>query len=82
MTFRNGYTVHWRGLMLEDDTKADGLSIADLREFLAEADRLADLLGVKADAARPLVLLNDGSTIRHIWAGLQYRRWAPFRNSA
>jgi hypothetical protein len=66
-------TIRWRGVMSE--TRDRGLSIIDLRRFLADADDLAIQLGTWAGTAVPIVLPNDDCTIRHIWVGVEHRPW-------
>jgi hypothetical protein len=71
-----GDTIRWRGVLAEDDGKS-GLTIADLRAFLADADALAGLLGTCAGDAVPLVAVHRDGAIRHIWVGVARRRWRP-----
>lgn len=70
---RTGDTIRWRGVLAEDD--GHGLTIADLRAFIADADALAHQLGVSAGDAIPLVATRRDGSIRHIWAGVTRRRW-------
>jgi hypothetical protein len=69
-----GDTIRWRGVLAEDDG-GDGLCIADLRAFLADADALAEQLGTCAGDAVPLVAVRKNGAIRHIWVGVKRRRW-------
>jgi hypothetical protein len=70
----SGETLRWRGVLAEDD--GDGLTIAELRAFLADAEALAGVLGVDVDQARPLVAnTRANGAIRHIWVGVARRRW-------
>jgi hypothetical protein len=72
-------TFRWRGVMSE--TSGDGLSILDLRTFLADVDELALQLDTWAGISVPVVLLNDDCTIRRIWVGVQRKRWKWHRGA-
>lgn len=65
-------TLRWRGVMGE---RQDGMSVADLRAWLADADALAAREGVSAGDAKPELALNKDATIRRIWVGVARRRW-------
>lgn len=65
-------TIRWRGVQSAENR--DGLSILDLRDFLADVDELAAQLESWAGLGVPVVLLNEDATIRHIWVGVQRRR--------
>jgi hypothetical protein len=75
----SGDTLRWRGVLAEDRTGA-GLTIADLRAFIADADALAAILGVDVDQARPLVADYGGGAIRHLWVGVSRRSWRRWRH--
>ena len=53
----------------------DGMRIADLRAWIADADALAGREGVSAGDVVPEVLANKDGSIRRIWAGVARRRW-------
>ena len=72
-----GDTVRWRGVLAEDDGRS-GLTIADLRAFLADADNLAAREGLSAGDAVPLVATHGDGAIRHIWVGVARRRWRRY----
>lgn len=69
----SGDTLRWRGVLAKDH--GDGLTIAELRAFLADAESLAGVLGVDVDQARPLVATRGDGAIRHMWVGVARRRW-------
>ena len=73
-------TLRWRGVLAEG--QGDGLTIAELRAFIADAEGLAGVLGVDVDQARPLVATRSNGAIRHIWVGVARRRWTRHLNVA
>jgi len=70
----NGDTIRWRGVVARNKDHS-GLTIADLRAFLAETDAVAARFGISSGEVVPLVALNRDDTIRHIWAGVVRKRW-------
>ena len=75
---RRADTIRWRGVMSEDKGK-DGLSMLDLQTFLGDAEELALDLGTWAGIAVPIALVNNDCTIRHLWVGVQRKRWKTDR---
>jgi hypothetical protein len=69
-----GDTVRWRGVLAEDRT-GRGLTVAQLRQFVDDAEELARWEGADIELARPLVAVSSGGAIRHIWLGVARRSW-------
>jgi hypothetical protein len=76
----NGDTLRWRGVLAEDGPASRGLTVADLRTFLAAADALAATEGIAAGAGVPRVAVHRDGTIHHIWFGVR-RHWHPLSRS-
>ena len=76
---RRADTIRWRGVMSADHP--EGLNLTDLGAFLRDAAALADQLGTwdGIGAAVPIALVNPDSSIRHLWVGVERRRWRPGR---
>ena len=75
---RTGDTLRWHGVLVEDHS-GGGLTIADYRQFLADADAAAAEAAVSIEDQVPTVGTWDrggapAGSVRDIWVGITRRK--------